>query len=64
VYTNTRDNMFSAVKDLLWKGKGVTFEPTYILKVTWDEMAPTYKSKLTEVSVLDIDIAKTHKLVV
>ena len=45
--------MFSAVKDLLWKGKGVTFEPTYILKVTWDEMAPTYKSKLTEVSVLD-----------
>ena len=52
VYTDPTDKIFGKAKDLLKGGRNVTFDPTYILKVTWDKMAPTYASKLSEVSFL------------
>ena len=51
-HTNPTNKIFGKAKELLKRGMNVTVDPTYILKVTWDKMAPAYASKLSEVSFI------------
>ena len=41
-YSNTRDEIFQFVTDLLSKTMDVNFEPGFIIKATWHKMRPHF----------------------
>ena len=48
-YESDNAEMMQTVSELLQQGLGITVNATYVLKVTWYNMAPVYPSKTTEV---------------
>ncbi len=51
VYENNEHEVFSQVREMLNNLASFDIEPEYILKVTWDNMAPAYTSTTTEVTL-------------
>ena len=50
MYQDRENEVFNKVEEMLNNYSGVNLDIAYILKVTWDNMAPAYTSTTTEVT--------------
>ncbi|CAD5125802.1 DgyrCDS14008 [Dimorphilus gyrociliatus] len=61
VYENNNDAKYEKIKNIVLSAYNVSFKPKWLLKVTWDTVAPAYESLYIEKNTFQVILATDFK---